>query len=105
MKAMTGDESGKNQKKSSATNRRDARLAAALRENLRRRKAQERARGADERARGANERARGADERARGANERARGAEERGREAQVEPEAEPGDEPEAAPPPPNGENR
>lgn len=77
---MTGDESGKKQKKSSAPNSRDARLAAALRENLRRRKAQERARGADERARGAGE---------------------RGREAETEP----GDEPGVAPPPPNGENR
>jgi hypothetical protein len=48
---MTGDESGKKQKKSSAPNSRDARLAAALRENLRRRKAQGRARGADERGR------------------------------------------------------
>ncbi|MEI8277391.1 MAG: hypothetical protein WCG00_15490 [Hyphomicrobiales bacterium] len=47
---MAGDESGKKQKKSSAPNSRDARLAAALRENLRRRKAQERARGAEERA-------------------------------------------------------
>ena len=52
MRAMAGDESGKKQKKSSAPNSRDARLAAALRENLRRRKAQERARGADERAPG-----------------------------------------------------
>lgn len=47
---MTGfDENGKNpknRKKSSAANSRDARLAAALRENLRRRKAQERRRGA-----------------------------------------------------------
>lgn len=44
---MTGfDENGKNPKKSRATNSRDARLAAALRENLRRRKAQERGRGA-----------------------------------------------------------
>ncbi len=50
MRAMAGDESGKKQKKSSAPNSRDARLAAALRENLRRRKAQERARGAEERA-------------------------------------------------------
>ncbi len=49
MKAMTGDESGKKQKKSSGPNSRDARLAAALRENLRRRKAQGRARGAEER--------------------------------------------------------
>ncbi|MDI1347298.1 MAG: hypothetical protein PSV22_24900 [Pseudolabrys sp.] len=48
---MTGDESGKKQKKSGAPNSRDARLAAALRENLRRRKAQERARGANERGR------------------------------------------------------
>jgi hypothetical protein len=43
------DENGKNpknQQKSSAPNSRDARLAAALRENLRRRKAQERGRGA-----------------------------------------------------------
>jgi len=56
---MAGDESGKKQKKSSAPNSRDARLAAALRENLLRRKAQERARGANERARGAEERARG----------------------------------------------
>ena len=46
---MTGDENGKKQKKSSAPNSRDARLAAALRENLRRRKAQGRARGAEER--------------------------------------------------------
>ena len=45
MQAMTGDENGKKQKKSSAPNSRDARLAAALRENLRRRKAQERGRG------------------------------------------------------------
>ena len=52
MRAMAGDESGKKQKKSSAPNSRDARLAAALRENLRRRKAQERARGAEERAPG-----------------------------------------------------
>jgi hypothetical protein len=51
MRAMTGDESGKKQKKSSAPNSRDARLAAALRENLRRRKAQERGRGAEERGR------------------------------------------------------
>ena len=50
---MTGfDENGKNpknpenRKKSSAPNSRDARLAAALRENLRRRKAQERGREA-----------------------------------------------------------
>jgi hypothetical protein len=49
---MTGDENGKKQKKSSAPNSRDARLAAALRENLRRRKAQERARSAEERGRG-----------------------------------------------------
>ncbi len=55
MRAMAGDESGKKQKKSSAPNSRDARLAAALRENLRRRKAQERARGAEERARGEQE--------------------------------------------------
>ena len=59
---MTGNENGKNPgkpKQSSAANSRDARLAAALRENLRRRKAQERARGADERARGAGEQGRG----------------------------------------------
>jgi hypothetical protein len=49
---MTGNDNGKKQKKTSAPNSRDARLAAALRENLRRRKAQERARGADERAPG-----------------------------------------------------
>ena len=49
---MSGDENGKKQKKSSAPNSRDARLAAALRENLRRRKAQERARGTEERAAG-----------------------------------------------------
>ncbi len=43
---MTGvGENGKNPKKPSAPNSRDARLAAALRENLRRRKAQERGRG------------------------------------------------------------
>ena len=54
MRAMTGDESGKKQKKSSAPNSRDARLAAALRENLRRRKAQGRARGAEERGREAD---------------------------------------------------
>ncbi len=47
------EKSDKNPGKSSQTARRDARLAAALRENLRRRKAQERARGADERDRGA----------------------------------------------------
>jgi len=49
---MTGNENGKNPgkpKQSSAPNSRDARLAAALRENLRRRKAQGRARGAEER--------------------------------------------------------
>ena len=49
---MAGDESGKKQKKSSAPNSRDARLAAALRENLLRRKAQQRGRGAEERGRG-----------------------------------------------------
>ena len=49
---MSGDENGKKQKKSSAPNSRDARLAAALRENLRRRKAQERARGTEECAAG-----------------------------------------------------
>lgn len=49
---MTGDENGKKPKKSSLTNGRDARLAAALRENLRRRKAQERGRSAEERGRG-----------------------------------------------------
>ena len=49
----------KNPGKSSQTARRDARLAAALRENLRRRKAQERARGADERAKGAGDEAGG----------------------------------------------
>ncbi len=60
MTAMTDDENGKNTKntkipkipkQSSAMNSRDARLAAALRENLHRRKAQERARGAEERER------------------------------------------------------
>ncbi len=49
---MAGDESGKKQKKSSAPNNRDARLAAALRENLLRRKAQQRGRGTEERGRG-----------------------------------------------------
>jgi hypothetical protein len=50
---MTGHENSKNQKKTSKPNSRDARLAAALRENLRRRKAQERGRGAkDDRAAG-----------------------------------------------------
>ena len=52
---MASDENGKKQKKSSAPNSRDARLAVALRENLRRRKAQERARGADERGREAQD--------------------------------------------------
>ncbi|MDO9412652.1 MAG: hypothetical protein Q7T81_08780 [Pseudolabrys sp.] len=47
---MTGDENGKKQKKTSKPNSREARLAAALRENLRRRKAQERGRGAQEEA-------------------------------------------------------
>lgn len=43
---MTGfDENGKKSNKSGQSNSRDARLAAALRENLRRRKAQERGRG------------------------------------------------------------
>jgi hypothetical protein len=46
---MTGfDENGRKSNKSGQGSSRDARLAAALRENLRRRKAQERARGADE---------------------------------------------------------
>ena len=48
MKTMTGDKNAKIPKKSGAANSRDARLAAALRENLRRRKAQERARGAQD---------------------------------------------------------
>jgi hypothetical protein len=56
---MSDDENGKKQKKTSAPNSRDARLAAALRENLRRRKAQERARGAEERGRGAQDEAEG----------------------------------------------
>jgi hypothetical protein len=46
---MTGSGSGKNHpktEKSAQSGSREARLAAALRENLRRRKAQERARGA-----------------------------------------------------------
>ena len=46
MRAMAGDENGKKQQKTRAPNSRDARLAAALRENLRRRKAQERGRDA-----------------------------------------------------------
>ena len=46
MKAMAGDENGNKSSKSGQNSRRDARLAAALRENLRRRKAQERGRGA-----------------------------------------------------------
>ncbi|MDO8875227.1 MAG: hypothetical protein Q8M24_25715 [Pseudolabrys sp.] len=50
---MTGDKNGGKSSKSGQSSRRDARLAAALRENLRRRKAQERARGAEERGRGA----------------------------------------------------
>ncbi len=60
MKAMADDENGKKPGKSSVVSSRDARLAAALRENLRRRQAQERARGAEERARVAEERGQGA---------------------------------------------
>jgi hypothetical protein len=43
---MTTEQNGKKQSKTVASNSRDARLAAALRENLRRRKAQERGRDA-----------------------------------------------------------
>ncbi len=53
MRAMTGDENGRKSNKSGQSSRRDARLAAALRENLRRRKVQERARSVEERGRGA----------------------------------------------------
>jgi hypothetical protein len=45
---MSGSENSKKPKKVSAPNSRDARLAAALRENLRRRKAQERGRDAQD---------------------------------------------------------
>jgi hypothetical protein len=55
---MTGfDENGKKSSKSGQSNSRDARLGAALRENLRRRKAQERGRGSQ--AEGASDRATG----------------------------------------------
>ena len=55
MRAMTDDKSDGKSSKSGQSSSRDARLAAALRENLRRRKAQERARGAEERDRGAQD--------------------------------------------------
>lgn len=54
---MTGDENSKKPNKSGQSSSRDARLAAALRENLRRRKAQERGRGAEERGRGSKDEA------------------------------------------------
>jgi hypothetical protein len=45
---MTGDDNGNKSGKSAQSSRRDARLAAALRENLRRRKAQERGRASSD---------------------------------------------------------